>query len=112
MPPVTQGAAVAAPCVRNKARLCGEHAQGVLTRLLAPTAGLGTYTAMLVVVRVPFTLLAAGATRLEARFDNAARKLRHEFRLPAENPSSGSADVAAVLTQGDAAQHHLHVRLT
>jgi hypothetical protein len=67
---------------------------------------------MIVMVRVPLALLATRATRLEARLHNAARGLGHELRLPAKNPSGRNADIATVLTQGDAAQHHLHVRLT
>jgi hypothetical protein len=67
---------------------------------------------MLVMVCVPLTLLATRATRFEARLHNAARELRHELGLPAQNPSGRKADVAAVLTQGDALQHHLDVRLT
>src|SRR5213592_881991 len=94
------------------AALRRERAQCVLTRLLAPAARLGTDAAMLVMVRVPLTLLGTRAARLEARLHNAAREFRHELRLPAQNPSGRNADVAAVLTQGDAAQHHLHVRLT
>jgi hypothetical protein len=67
---------------------------------------------MLMMVRVAATFLATCATRLEACLHNAAREFRHELRLPAQNPSGRNADVAAVLTQGDAAQHYLHVRLT
>jgi hypothetical protein len=67
---------------------------------------------MLVMVCVPLTLLATRAARLEARLHNAARELGNELRLPAQNPSGRDADVAAVLTQADAAQHHLDVRLT
>jgi hypothetical protein len=66
---------------------------------------------MLVMVCMPLTLLTTRAARLEARVHNAARELRHKLRLPAHNPSGRNADIAAVLTQGDAAQHHLHVRL-
>lgn len=88
-----------------------ERAQDVLTRLLAAAAHLGTDAAMVVVVRVPLTFLAACAARLEARLHNSPRELGHELRLPAENPSRGNADVTAVLAQRDAAQLVLHVRL-
>jgi hypothetical protein len=67
---------------------------------------------MLVMVRVPLALLATRAARLEARLHDAARQLWNELRLPAQNPSGRKADVATVLTRGDAAQHHLHIRLT
>jgi hypothetical protein len=89
-----------------------ERTQSVLTRLLASAARLGADTAMLVMVRVPLTLVGTPATRLNARLHNSAREFRHELRLPAQNSSGRNADVAAVLTRGDAAQLLLHVRLT
>ena len=102
---------LAGPVADSRA-LCRERAQGVLTRLLAPAARLGTDTAVLVMVCMPLTLLATRAARLEARLHNAAREFRHELRLPAQNSSGRHTDVAAVLTESDAAQHHLHVRCT
>jgi hypothetical protein len=98
--------------MKPRGRLRWERAEGVLTSLLAPAARLGANTAMLVMVRVPLTLLATRATRLKARLHNAAREFGHELRLPAQNPSGHDTDVAAVLTRGDAAHLPLHVRLT
>jgi murein peptide amidase A len=63
-------------------------------------------------VRVSFAFLATRAARLEARLHNAARHLWHELRLPAEDPSGRDADIGAGLAGRDAAQQHVHVRLT
>src|SRR5262245_26603413 len=64
---------------------------------------------MLVMVRVPFTLLGTDATCLEARLDDRARELRHELGLPAEDPACREADVVAVLAERDAAQQRREI---
>jgi hypothetical protein len=67
---------------------------------------------MLVMVRVTLTLFGTGATGLETRLDNPSSELRDKLRLPAEDVSRRDADVATVLTQGDATEQRRDVRLT
>jgi hypothetical protein len=67
---------------------------------------------VLVVIGVPLALLAASPTRLGAGMHDCQGELRHELRLPAENPAGRDAHVAAVLARPDAADHHANVVLT
>lgn len=67
---------------------------------------------MLVMVSVPLTLLGTRPARLQARLDDGPCELRHELRLPADNPAGRNANVAAVLTQRDATNHSRNVWLT
>ena len=86
--------------------------QYVTTCTLAPTAHLDTDTAMRMMVRVPLALLGTRPAGLETRLNGGASKLRHELRLSTKHSPCRNADVAAVQTQHDAAQKHLHLRLS
>jgi hypothetical protein len=58
---------------------------------------------VLMVVCMPLALVAAGATYLDARPHDARGHRRVELGLPAEDLPCRRADIAAVLTQPDAA---------
>jgi hypothetical protein len=67
---------------------------------------------VLVVVRVPFTLVTACPACLGARLHNRAGELGLKFGLSAEDPACGIADVAAVEAEPDAADDRADVLLT
>jgi hypothetical protein len=66
---------------------------------------------MLVVGRMPFTLLGADAARLGASLHHRSCEFRLELGLPAEDVSGGDAHVAAVQAQPDAADQGGYVVL-
>jgi len=66
---------------------------------------------MLMVGRMPVTLLRADAARLSASFDHRPCEFWLELGLPAEDVSGGGAHVGAVQTQTDAADHRRNVVL-
>ena len=76
--------------------LCRECRKRVVTSRFAIAAGVGADTTVLMVARVPFTLVTACSARLGARLQNRAGELRFEFSLSAEDPTCGVANVAAI----------------
>ena len=66
---------------------------------------------MLVVVCMPLTLLRAGATHLGACLHDRPREVRLELGLPAEDLARGGAQIGAVQTKADTANHHAYVVL-
>src|SRR4029079_5948646 len=81
------------PCRRTLAdgsaarRLPNEELEDFDARLLAVPAGFRADAAMLVVGRMPLTLLRADAARLGASFDHRPCELRLELGLPSEDVS-------------------------
>src|SRR5205085_3423837 len=78
-------------------------------RLLAAPTRLRADPAVLVMVCVALTLVAAALTCLRAGFDDRARHVRVVFRLPRGHPTGGGADIRTVEIEPDALREHLHV---
>jgi len=57
---------------------------------------------MLVMVRMPFTLITASPASFDARLKSSPGELGDELGLPAQDAAGRDADVAAVVTQRDA----------
>ena len=82
--------------------LSSERRQGVLTSLLASSTDCFADAAVLVMVRVPVTLVAASPTSFDAGLKGSPGELGDELGLPGEHAAGRDADVAAVVTQRDA----------
>jgi hypothetical protein len=91
--------------------LGGERRQSVSARLLAISTHLFADAAVLVMTRVPFALVAAQATGFLAGLQSDAGDLGNELGLPREDATGRDADVTAVVTQRDAGNHRLDIRL-
>jgi hypothetical protein len=66
---------------------------------------------VLVLLRVPLTLIATLSTRFDACLESNAGDFRHEFGLPGEDATGRDADVTAVVAQRDASDHRLDIGL-
>ncbi len=91
--------------------LRGQYRQYVDAGLIAAPASVRADAAMFVVVCVPLALVRAGATHLGACLHDRSREVRLEFGLPAEDLARGGAQIGAVQTQADTANHHAYVVL-
>jgi hypothetical protein len=77
--------------------------------LFASSTHLGADAAVLVMMRVPLTLIAASPTSFDASLKCNAGELRDELGLPAEDAPGRDTDVTAVLTQRDARHQRLDI---
>ena len=66
---------------------------------------------MIVVFRVPLTLLAAGATGCRTGLDRCAEDVDNGLGLARDDAARGAAGVSAVVVEANAADQLLHVRL-
>jgi hypothetical protein len=82
-----------------------------MARLLASSTHLGADAAVLVMMRVPLTLIAASPTSFDTSLKSHARDLGDELRLPTENAAGRDADLTAVVTQRDARNEGFDVGL-
>src|SRR4030095_15149593 len=82
--------------------LSWERPQSVIARLFASSTDLGADAAVLVMVRVPLTLLAASPTGFDASLKSNPGELGDELGLPAEDAAGRDADVPAVVNQREA----------
>jgi hypothetical protein len=79
-----------------------ERTQSVSARLLAQSTHLGADAAVLVMLRVPLTLVAAAPASFDASLKSSAGDLGDELGLPAEDTTCRDADVTAVVAKRDA----------
>jgi hypothetical protein len=79
--------------------------------LFASSTHFGANAAVLVMMRVPLTLIAAAPTRFDASLKGNARELGDKLGLPGENAAGRDADVTAVVTQRDARNEGFEVGL-
>jgi hypothetical protein len=91
--------------------LSWERRQSVSARLFALSTDLGADAAVLVMVRVPLTLIAASLTSFDATLKSYSGELGDELGLPAEDAAGRDADVTAVGTQRDAGNEGFDVGL-
>ena len=73
--------------------------QGVTACLFASSTRLGADAAVLVMVSMSLTLIAASSTGFDASLERGAGELGDELGLPAEDATGRDADVTAVETQ-------------
>ena len=76
-----------------------------VARLLAAAAGFGADPAVLVVMGMPLALISTGTTRCGAGLDGRTEDAEIELRLARHHPAGGVAEIGAVKTQSNAADH-------
>jgi len=91
--------------------LIWERRQSVIARLFASSTDLGADAAVLVMARVPLTLIAASPTSFDASLKSNSGELGDELGLPTEDAAGRDADVTAVVTQRDARNEGLDIGL-
>jgi hypothetical protein len=76
-----------------------------VARLLAAPAGCGADATVLVVMGVPLALISTGAARCGAGLDGGADDAKIGLRLACQHAAGGVAQIGAVKTQANAADH-------
>ena len=76
-----------------------------VARLLAAAAGFGADPAVLVVMGMPLALISTGTARCGAGLDGRTEDAEIELRLARHHPAGGVAEIGAVKTQSNAADH-------
>jgi hypothetical protein len=97
------------PVTRPRSAHCREQSAA---GILAPAAGLGADTAVLVVWRVTLAFVPAHTAGQRTCFDHGAKNGQISFGLTDRDPGGRRADVAAVEAEANAPSHVPDVRLS